>query len=124
MDARVQGPFSTDSKGLRTVAVVTEAGLLRRTAERRTTYERPDILNPAGEGQAAAGDPDAGSPLQTASRGPSRRRSATGGSSLTNVGVFSRLILHLYWQHGSLAQLAEQRAFNPLVVGSSPTGPT
>lgn len=25
---------------------------------------------------------------------------------------------------GSLAQLAEQRAFNPLVVGSSPTGPT
>src|SRR5690554_7667706 len=25
---------------------------------------------------------------------------------------------------GSLAQLVEQRAFNPLVVGSSPTGPT
>ena len=26
--------------------------------------------------------------------------------------------------HGPLAQLAEQRTFNPWVVGSSPTGPT
>src|SRR5688572_23015631 len=31
---------------------------------------------------------------------------------------------HTSTGHGPLAQLAEQRTFNPRVVGSSPTGPT
>src|SRR5690606_20736334 len=37
---------------------------------------------------------------------------------------FSMRLLRWVAVLGSLAQLVEQRAFNPLVVGSSPTGPT
>jgi hypothetical protein len=50
--------------------------------------------------------------------------SITGFKSVTRVHRVSMATGLKYTMGGPLAQLAEQRTFNPWVVGSSPTGPT
>src|SRR6478609_11210025 len=71
--------------------------------------------------------PDSGHPLA----GPTPSGAALAGYGSRGSGSASYTHVRLRWvlptsplAPGPLAQLAEQRTFNPLVVGSSPTGPT